>query len=365
MGRRSPRARVPGSTSASRSLILDGSVVPGHGRDAEADEAAREVNRSLTARLEPEKLLQTITEHAVAIFQAETGQVFLYRSEHGVLELTVSVDRTTPASGALGRVGETLASRVWDSMGVQAVDAHGTFYAATAPNGTLGCRSALAAPIRWADQFLGVLGVLGIPPDTPGSTDGAVLEVLAEQAAVAIVNARLYTAVQRLAVIDPVTGVLNRRGLLALGPREVERAHRYHRPLAMLFVDIDDFKVVNDRFSHSVGDQMLREVGARLSGNVREMDVVARWGGDEFAVLLVETGLAAAREVAERVRRAVEATSLATRRGTTRVTVSIGIATLRGMGMDLEALTARADEAMYAAKGAGRNRVEARTAAPS
>ena len=166
------------------------------------------------------------------------------------------------------------------------------------------------------------------------------------------------TRLEQLAVVDELTGVFNRRGLVILGGREVERARRLGCPLAVLFVDLDHFKSLNDAYSHEVGDRALRVVGRRLQESMRRIDTVARYGGEEFVVLLAETELGAAVEVGERVRQMVEATNLATESGTARLTVSIGVTT-QGEATSLEGLIRRADEAMYAAKQAGRNRVVA------
>lgn len=167
------------------------------------------------------------------------------------------------------------------------------------------------------------------------------------------------TRLERLSVVDELTGVFNRRGLVILGGREVERARRLGCPLAVLFVDLDNFKSLNDEYSHDVGDQALRVVGRRLQESMRRIDTVARYGGEEFVVLLAETQLVAAVEVGERIRQMVEATNLPTESGTARLTVSIGVTTQGRTATNLEGLIRRADEAMYAAKQAGRNRVVA------
>ncbi len=190
-------------------------------------------------------------------------------------------------------------------------------------------------------------------------SDSAALDLFAAQAAVSIVNSRLSAEIEQLAVVDELTGVFNRRGLVILGGREVERARRLGCPLAVLFVDLDHFKSLNDEYSHEVGDRALREVGRRIQDSMRRIDTVARYGGEEFVVLLAETELGSAVEVGERVRQVVEATNLATERGPAHLTVSIGVTAQGPKTVSLEGLIRRADEAMYAAKQAGRNRVVA------
>ena len=177
------------------------------------------------------------------------------------------------------------------------------------------------------------------------------------QAAVAIENARLYAETQRLAIVDELTGLYNRRGLFELGPREFERATRFKHPLAALFLDIDHFKLFNDTYSYAVGDKVLRHFANCLRANLREFDLVGRYGGEEFVVLLPEADLPSASEVAERVRRSVEALLVKTDLGETNITVSIGVCMKTPEIPSLQALLDRVGQALHEAKNRGRNRV--------
>jgi diguanylate cyclase (GGDEF)-like protein len=162
-----------------------------------------------------------------------------------------------------------------------------------------------------------------------------------------------------MAATDPLTGVTNRRFFYELAEAEVGRSLRSAHPLAVVMLDVDHFKRINDRHGHLAGDGVLRNVAAECGRTLRQSDVFARFGGEEFVCLLPETDLAAALVAAERLRAAVEATPLAAPGGEAlRVTVSVGVAH-RGAGEDgsLDGLLARADAAMYASKDRGRNRV--------
>jgi diguanylate cyclase (GGDEF)-like protein len=162
-----------------------------------------------------------------------------------------------------------------------------------------------------------------------------------------------------LAMTDALTGIYNRRHFMARLDDEWKRFRRYERPLSLLFLDIDHFKSINDRYGHGVGDQIIIAV-ARLCGmQTRDSDLAARIGGEEFAILLPETGLLDARIVAERLRLAVAKHPLASSAGPIAVTVSIGTACADSKLSDLAILMARADEALYAAKRGGRNCVAA------
>ena len=176
-----------------------------------------------------------------------------------------------------------------------------------------------------------------------------------------------------LALTDSLTGVFNRRYLSAHLPRLLERGMGNHKPVAALLFDIDRFKVVNDTYGHSVGDEVLREVAARASRNLRNFDLVARLGGEEFVVIMPDTDLSSAVAVAERLRRRIadEPFQVSTAAGQITVTISVGVAVIDGTAENADraetgdSLIRRADNALYQAKNAGRNRVMADTGEPS
>jgi diguanylate cyclase (GGDEF)-like protein len=163
--------------------------------------------------------------------------------------------------------------------------------------------------------------------------------------------------VERLAITDSLTGLYNHRHLFELSGREFQRAHRYQLPLSVMMVDIDEFKRVNDTHGHAIGDQVLQGVAECCRKELREVDVIGRYGGDEFVALLPETGLSAACQVAERLRKSIAEKVLDTKAGQITVTVSLGIAVLDDEHLTPETLIDRADQALYVAKHNGRNRV--------
>ena len=164
---------------------------------------------------------------------------------------------------------------------------------------------------------------------------------------------------RELAATDPLTGVANRRSIERLGEEAIAAARRSGDGLCLLILDIDHFKMVNDRFGHLTGDQALAHVATACSAALRQFDKLGRIGGEEFLVLLPRTRMDQARQVAERIRAAVEALAFADIDPSLRLSVSIGIAELRGGDKDLREFCARADAALYAAKDAGRNRMVA------
>lgn len=177
-------------------------------------------------------------------------------------------------------------------------------------------------------------------------------------------NLRLAGAqLERLASVDPLTGLPNRRAIFDQLGVEYRRALRYDRDLAVLMIDIDDFKAINDGSGHPFGDRVLAEVAYTLRGNLRESDHVGRYGGEEFVVLLPETDGDRAAVAADKLRQAVETLEVAAEAGSrhrvgARVTISIGVAALPvHPGEDENALVRRADEALYGAKTGGKNQV--------
>lgn len=166
-----------------------------------------------------------------------------------------------------------------------------------------------------------------------------------------------------LAITDDLTGLHNRRYMEMHLQALLDQAASRGRPLSALVVDIDHFKLVNDRYGHDAGDEVLREFARRLKGSVRGIDLAVRLGGEEFVVVMPETDAAVARIVAERIRTKTAAKPFPTRRGDALdVTVSVGVASFHGPEDDAAALLKRADVALYQAKRDGRNRVVAEAA---
>jgi len=162
--------------------------------------------------------------------------------------------------------------------------------------------------------------------------------------------------VQESATHDGLTGVLVRRTFLERFREEVERALARSAPMVFLMVDLDHFKQVNDTYGHLVGDVVLREIAALIRGSVREMDLVGRVGGEEFGVVLPEAGMDLGTQIAERIRRTIEAAPIRAYDEEIHITVSVGVALCPGQARNPGELIEKADQAMYQAKGMGRNR---------
>jgi diguanylate cyclase (GGDEF)-like protein len=181
---------------------------------------------------------------------------------------------------------------------------------------------------------------------------------ISHQAALAIQRARLMDysrELEQLATTDSLTGLFNRSQFLKMAELEFERAQRFKHPLAMLMFDVDNFKMVNDTYGHRAGDQVLKTVAGRCLEQLRGIDIISRFGGDEFMVLLPETNIEGAKTVAGRLSRCITNLPVYTDQGKMDITISLGIALLSEDCPDLATLLLRADEALYAAKKAGKN----------
>ena len=187
--------------------------------------------------------------------------------------------------------------------------------------------------------------------------EGTAASVLIASTYITMVTEHLQADLRQQAETDPLTGLFNRRAFDRLARRDVQTARRHHDPTFLLFLDLDRFKSVNDRFGHQAGDRVIVGLAETITACIRDTDLSARFGGEEFAVLLPRTSLESAKTVAERIRQSLESRTFEGEGVAFSVTISIGMAALDGGQDDLSGLMHRADQALYRAKENGRNRV--------
>lgn len=313
--------------------------------------------------LDQEELYSAIHRAVARMMRCDAFVISILDSERQELEDVYLFDKDGRWKGTrypvgMGIVGHTIASgaslRI-DDFTDEVIAATGAQFFG---NVETKVRSILMVLMRRGTRVVGVLSAQAAPAHAYTAADLEILELLSANAAIAIENARLFAETRRLAITDGLTGVFNRRHFFELAEHEWNRAVRYPAPIAAMMIDADYFKRINDTFGHMIGDEVLRAIAVRCGETIRTIDVMGRFGGEEFAVLLPETTLEQARQAAERLRQYVAATPIITEAGSLPLTVSIGVASRETHAeLTLDQLLDRADQALYMAKRQGRNRV--------
>lgn len=322
------------------------------------------IGLTLASGLDLDQVLETLYDQCSEILPHDAFLVALYDDETYMMEVPLYKEegftqaiaprnlRTHP-----GLVGEVIFGRktlyLSDVLDKEAVKNHSMYHV----GGSTPVRSFVGVPLIARDHVIGVISMQSYQPDFYNDEQIRLLETIANQAAIAIENARIFKRMKQLAITDSLTGLYTRRHFTSLGQMELERALRYGHPLAVLMVDIDFFKQVNDTRGHSVGDQVLQAVAAICRSQLRQSDIIGRYGGEEFAIILPETSPEGAYATAERIRNLVEISPISTLRGEIFITASLGLAVMDERLTSLESLLDCADRAMYTAKRSGRNQV--------
>jgi diguanylate cyclase (GGDEF)-like protein len=210
--------------------------------------------------------------------------------------------------------------------------------------------SLLAVPLLSEKRMVGMFVAQNLP-----KADVERFVILSTQFALELKKVLLYEMVERMAITDSLTGLYVRRHFSERLEEELQRSARFGFRLAFLMLDIDDFKKTNDTYGHLVGDAVLKDMARLIKESVREIDIVARYGGEEISLMLPETSRASAMTVAERLRRKIEGYEFKAYDERVRVTVSIGVSVYPDDAQDQRELVDKADEALYTAKNSGKN----------
>lgn len=303
-----------------------------------------------------DRILHVVLESAIAQTRAKSGLVLLLDGKRGHLSVAAAQGLELPVdlqlrlgegvSGAVAATGEAVRGRTGHGPGElspaqgEPIDTH-----------------VIAVPLKSSGRVIGVLDLFG--SELPGGFDDehlATMHTFAGQATIAIDNVLLHEEAQRLSLTDERTGLWNYRYFTTAMTRELERAQRFGRPLALVMIDLDHFKDVNDTFGHQRGDEVLNELAARIRGKAREVDTVARYGGEEIVLILPETDEAGARQAVERLCATVRRRPFGARGvPPVRLTISAGVAVYPQHGKTTRSLLASADAALYEAKHEGRD----------
>ena len=322
-------------------------------RRAQQLEVINAIAQQTTAVLDLKELLLKVCSLIQQAFQVSHVSVLLreeddlvLRAHHGSLTPRILEGGRLPANAGLW--GQALAAgKTVIEDDVHTVPEYMGFYAETG--------SRMCIPLVSFGQTLGALVLDNAAAQTFRTGDVQSLESVADICATAIQNAHYVERVRQLAYIDGLTGIFNRRFFELRIAEEIERSRRFESGMAVIMLDIDHFKRLNDEFGHLLGDEVLRQVSSIFNQQLRKIDVVCRFGGEEFAILLPQTNLEHSLSVAEKLRRLVETWQFP---GVPRaVTISAGAATYPDHGTTRDELVKAADAGLYAAKQAGRNRV--------
>jgi diguanylate cyclase (GGDEF)-like protein len=319
-------------------------------------DALHRISQLATEQRELDQVLQAMLEvtqavipggHSAILLLDPTTRVLRVRASRGYAPGIESV-AIPMGSGVTGRCAET-----GQVMLVEDVSREPLYIA-----GVPGAKSEIAVPLLAEGRVIGVFNAESEEAAAYSDEHVRTLSVIAQQAAVVLRSAQLQAETRRLAITDHLTGLCNRRHFVTQLEEHLRRARRYHETVVVAFLDVDNFKDLNDRHGHSAGDRALQAVAGAMREWVRETDELARLGGDEFAALLLQADAASARVVLERIRASVSELRLQDLHGqTVTLTLSAGLAVFPADGSDSEWLLGRADAALYEAKRRGRNRV--------
>ena len=321
--------------------LLSGNVVAAID-NAQLVERLRDLNATLEQRVaERTRALRESEQRTLAVLRNAPVPMTVTRTADGVL-----VYANQPAAAAMGGTPADLIGRQAVQMYRDPQD-RARLYAQFRRDGVVHDFETLLKARDGQDRWV-LITLVPLVYDGAPSVLGTVLDITGRK--------RMEEELRRLATTDALTGAANRGHFLQRAGAELERARRYGRPLAVLMLDIDHFKQINDQHGHAVGDEAIRQTTAACRALVRQQDLVGRLGGEEFGILLPEADLAAALHLAERLRARIAALELALPAGTLRMTASFGVAQWQA-GDGVDELLGQADRGLYAAKRAGRNRV--------
>jgi diguanylate cyclase (GGDEF)-like protein/PAS domain S-box-containing protein len=313
------------------------------------------INLAITAGLDMRQTIKTLHEQCSHVAPIDSFYVALYDEERSLITVPLHYERGHYQTGTLrdinerpGTIGKVIHTRQTVYLNDNALPVTGPLNMTT--DGERRAKSYIGIPLMVREKVVGVMCIQNFRPNAYREDHVRMLERISVHAAIAIENARLYAEVQRLAIVDELTGIYNYRGLLEIGAHELERARRFSHPLAILFFDIDDFRKFNNTYSHSTGNIVLQTLVKNCRTVLRSVDILTRFGGDEFVVLLPETDLASAEAVAQRLVKEIAASKIQTPFGNLSITISIGLAMLKEETADLAELIERANQAEHQAK---------------
>lgn len=327
-------------------------------------EKLAELGKSLTSQMNLESLIKTILKKTSDLLQPESWHLLLKDPDKDVLYYQIlinepSINRQEPLP-----YGQTLSGWVaLHQKPILSTQSFKNYEPSDLPEKILNeikDKSVICIPLQSKGSLLGVVQLKHSSPDFFDLDDFNIVSTIGDFSAIAIENALQFEKIQNLTIKDDLTRLYNARYLHKLLDQEVSRSDRYQKQFSMIFLDLDKFKKVNDTHGHVHGSELLRQTAEIILQNVRDVDHCARYGGDEFVIVLPETTKEKAVQTAERIRQAIQDNVFLKEQGlNAKFTASFGVANYPEDANSKDDLIKMADEAMYVVKHTSRNRVEA------
>jgi diguanylate cyclase (GGDEF)-like protein len=320
-----------------------------------------DVARALTSSLDLDSILGAIMQQMEQFFEPESWSLLIVDEQQQNLYYAVAAGESPGDRNLRLALGEGIAGWVAQHGELVIVSEPANdprFHAPANSPPASPVRSAICMPLRWQDRTLGVIELLNYRASTLTEETMAFLHVLCDYAAIAIQNVRAVERIQELTITDDCTGLFNSRHLFSVTESELERSRRFSLPFSLIFIDLDHFKGVNDLHGHLTGSRLLAEIARTIKHNVRGIDSAFRYGGDEFIVLLPQTGKDAALEVTQRLLHSLRETRYLVSEGLElQIMASFGIASYPEDGDSIQEIIGAADEMMYLVKNSSRGNI--------
>jgi diguanylate cyclase (GGDEF)-like protein len=321
-----------------------------------------DVAKALTSSLNLDSILQTIMEKMAVFFRPDTWSLLMVDEQKDELYFAIAVGDAADALKSIRlKVGEGIAGWVakhGESLLVPDVYNDPRFAKRIDEMTKWQTRSIICVPLKSKHRVLGVIQLINCAMESFSDNEMFFLHALCDYAAIAIENARAVEKIQELTITDDCTGLYNARHLYKTLEAEVYRSHRFNYEFSVVFIDLDHFKQVNDTHGHLVGSKLLNEIGFKIKSHLRLIDYAFRYGGDEFVVLLPQTGKDSAMVVARRLRDVLRSTHFLVEESLNlNVRASMGVATYPEDAKSAHEIIRQADEMMYMVKNSTRDNI--------